>query len=183
MLRTKSIRDGEIRTKSPGGPEIGRLNPYPSYLFRPTTDYIKPLVSGSQADLLRISPFNFCGFDSMGYLETALAMWGDCAREKETPSEKAVGAYGKIRTKSPAEAQWEALRHQRWGPSVGDATPGIDIPKDWRDKVASWPHGRWVTWRRLATDLLEGLEEEPTAEDIRAADRMAYDMIRAEVTP
>jgi hypothetical protein len=25
------------------------------------------------------------------------------------------------------EAQWESLRHERWGPAVGDPTPGIEV--------------------------------------------------------
>jgi hypothetical protein len=53
----------------------------------------------------------------------------------------------------------------------------IDVPRDWRSEVATWPHDRWSRCRRLSTDLLEGQDDEPTADDIRAADQAAYDLI------
>lgn len=119
----------------------------------------------------------------MGHLETALAIWGEYDGAKASRFARSSKAYEEKRTKSPGNEQWEALSAQQWGPGLTDDESSIDALRDWRWEVASWPHERWVRWRRLATDLLEGLEEEPTAENIRAADRMAYDMIRAEVTP
>lgn len=64
--------------------------------------------------------------------------------------------------------------------SKGIAPAPIVIPRDWRWAVASWPHERWVRWREQATAMLEDLDDEPTAEDIRAADCAAYDLIRTD---
>jgi hypothetical protein len=75
---------------------------------------------------------------------------------------------------------WEALSAQRWGPSRDHDEPPLDVPRDWRDEAAAWPHERWMRWRERAAGVLDGLDGEPTAEDIRAADRAAYDIIRAE---
>jgi hypothetical protein len=60
---------------------------------------------------------------------------------------------------------------RRWGPGLADATPAIDVPKDWRWTVANWPHDRWVAWRRRSAELQP---EGPTAEQIAAADHEAY---------
>jgi hypothetical protein len=49
----------------------------------------------------------------------------------------------------------------------------IDIPVDWRWRVASLPHLQWVTWRRRVLEILRALDHKPTADEIRAADRQA----------
>lgn len=116
----------------------------------------------------------------MGYVETALAIWGEYDEGKASQFVESSKGYEEKRTKSPAEPEWEALSALRWGPAVGDTTPGIDVPHDWRSAIASWPHGRWSRWRALAGELLAGQDDEPTAEDIRAADHLAFDLVRAE---
>ncbi len=116
----------------------------------------------------------------MGYLETALAIWGDYDGEKASRFAGTLKPYEEIRKKSPAAAQWDALSALRWGPGLADDEPPIDVPRDWRWDVANWPPGRWSRWRALSGELLAGQDDEPTADDIRAADRVAYDLIRAE---
>ena len=83
----------------------------------------------------------------------------------------------------PIPPTWEALSAVRWGPGLTDDEPSIDVPRDWRDTVAGWPHGRWSRWRSLSGELLAGQDDEPTAEDIRAADRAAYDLMQAGPAP
>jgi hypothetical protein len=67
----------------------------------------------------------------------------------------------------------------RWGPGLDDSEPGLVVYHDWRSFVAAWPHDRWTRWRRMV-DQLVSREPNPTAETIRAADRVAYDVIRME---
>lgn len=84
---------------------------------------------------------------------------------------------------APAEAippTWGELSALRWGPGVTDGSPSIVIPHDWRSEVANLPAEEWSRWRQLSTELLEGQDDEPDADDIRAAGRLAYDLIRGE---
>ncbi len=81
---------------------------------------------------------------------------------------------------APGPPTWEELSALRWGPAVGDTTPGIDVPRDWRWDVANLPPETWSRWRALSGELRAGLEGEPTADDIRAADHMAYDLVQAQ---
>lgn len=47
-------------------------------------------------------------------------------------------------------------------------------PPDWRAIVASLPHPDWIAWRRRATEILATFGPEPSAADVRLADRRAY---------
>jgi hypothetical protein len=69
---------------------------------------------------------------------------------------------------------------ERWGPALEDDAPSIDIPRDWRWDVAGWPHEQWVEWRHRAAELQPS---NPTAEQIRAAEHLAYvEMTRPKLT-
>jgi hypothetical protein len=60
-------------------------------------------------------------------------------------------------------------------PSADD--PAIDIPPNWRWDLAHWPHERWSRWRRYVGEFLESLDEHADVEDIRTAERAAYELI------
>lgn len=78
---------------------------------------------------------------------------------------------------------WESLQQDRWGPAVGDPTPGIDIPEPasvatprlpWRSELANWP----VAWRERWGRRANQLEDE--GHDWRESERMAFEAVRAE---
>jgi hypothetical protein len=74
---------------------------------------------------------------------------------------------------------WDELSQQRWGPSLRHAEPGIDVPPDWRWRVANLPCDRWLAWRRRSNQIQATLGHPPTVDEIRAADRMAAEEILA----
>jgi hypothetical protein len=92
----------------------------------------------------------------------------------------AAESRGPAPTIEPCLPSWEALSERRRGPGLTDGEPSIDIPRDWRDEVANLPAEEWSRWRALSGELQDGLEGEPTAEDIRAMDHMAFDLVLAE---
>lgn len=76
----------------------------------------------------------------------------------------------------PALFTWEEARELRWGPAIGDPEPGLDVvPSDWRWTVACWSHDRWVEWRRRSGEMQP---PSPTVEQIRDADRRAYEELK-----
>jgi len=70
---------------------------------------------------------------------------------------------------------------ERWGPGLTDDTPGITIPRDWRDEMAGWPQPLWVEWRRMATEYISGLGRPAEADEIWAADYCAWCILRPEL--
>lgn len=172
MLRTKSVGYGLIRTKSPREAQISGISPYSPYLFRTPTDYIRPLVSGSETDLLRISPFKFRGIGSMGYLETALAIWGDCRIGKSSvlgnPSTP-YGINGLNEVAPSADDDWpESWRGDFDSMKAANIKlgfhPGVAAELayenlkaraacPWRAEVAGWPDERREAWGRRAAHL------------------------------
>ena len=57
----------------------------------------------------------------------------------------------------------------------------IVVPRDWRWTLSHWPHEEWARWRRYSGEFLASCADEATtAEDIRAADRAAYDLLRTD---
>ena len=85
--------------------------------------------------------------------------------QKSAPSAPSAPERFGSRRRSP----WPELSTGRW---YGDPTfPGIDIPPDWRDRVAALPHAGWVAWRRRSGELQQALGHPPTADEIGEADR------------
>ena len=92
------------------------------------------------------------------------------ARELLERKDEILAALAQHTGLSPA---WDDLSRQRWGPSVGDPTPGIEIPADhWRRTVARWPHVRWSSWRSRVGELLE---PGASGNEIKAAERRAFE--------
>ena len=103
----------------------------------------------------------------MGYLDTALAIWDECAARHE--AEARVGRNKEIsETKSHPEPLAE-----RWGPGLDDPTEGVVVPIGWRARVADLTHNEWTRWRARAGELLLALGHPPSAAEIHEADRRA----------
>ena len=81
----------------------------------------------------------------------------------------------------PEPPRWEDLAAMKWGPTLDDPEPGLDVPaNDWRWVVANWPPDRWSAWYRRAGEL------EPPGADadaIRAAQLLAYEELLARPGP
>lgn len=76
---------------------------------------------------------------------------------------------------------WDELSKQRWGPSLRHSELGIDVPSDWRWRVANLPRDRWLAWRRRSAQIQADLGRPLTVDDIRAAARQAAEEILAEI--
>jgi hypothetical protein len=74
---------------------------------------------------------------------------------------------------------WDELRQQRWGPSLRHSEPGIDVPADWRWRVANLPRDRWLAWLRRSAQILADLGRPLTVDGIREAARQAAEEILA----
>lgn len=59
--------------------------------------------------------------------------------------------------------------------TAGTLPDGIRTdPPGWQVEVSAWPHDRWSAWRKLSANLQP---PRPTAEEIRAADLLAYALV------
>jgi hypothetical protein len=67
--------------------------------------------------------------------------------------------------------------------SIDDYAPlsegSIDIPRNWRSILGTWPIERWIEWRRRSGEIQAAELRSPTVESIDAADRRAFDELRA----
>ena len=117
----------------------------------------------------------------MGYLETALAIWGDCDRGNDSPI--ALNSWKptkKYELSPPPSSVGGPVRPAAGDPAWTTASPRSSSPATGGMR---WPAGRTSAGHggvSSSAELLEGQDDEPTAEDIRAADRMAYDLVRTE---
>lgn len=74
-------------------------------------------------------------------------------------------------------SEWPELSAARWGPAIDDPTPGLDIPRDWRDSVADLPQYQWEWWRFHSNRILaESGQTGPEA--IEAAELTAWDELQ-----
>jgi hypothetical protein len=131
----------------------------------------------------------------MGYLETALAIWGDCNGIKNAPMTDLLEAYEVRRTKSRTEAEdppsdpddwpetWRSdfaemrAENVRLGYPPGEAAHlAYLVLKSraacpWRATVATWPLELRRRWGERAGELQDG------GDDWRDAERIAFDEV------